>query len=896
MNRRPARLLLLAGLIALVALIVGRLAADGYTELLWFDQLGYAGSWWKRIGAGALLRLVTAATGAAAVLLSLSRVVRYLGPVQLRRRYGNIEIAERIPRVYIRAGLVVVSVLAGWWLSALSFRSGSGTQLLAWLNRGAWGVQDPVFGRDIGFYIFTLPVLEQTLAFLLLVVVWSTLLVAVGYALVGAIRLQQSRLHIDPLPRTHLASLAAALLVLLAARFWLARYEMLTHGTGFGGVVGFTDVNARLVAHGIMTVACLAAATAVGWSASRRHWTAAVVALPALVVIGLTVAVGYPNLIQRLRVVPNELAREAPYLADNLAFTRMAFGLDSIRREAMVVREGGDAPRRLDPWTMREPLWDEGPLQTAYNQLQALRGYYQFPSVHFDRYGPPAEEMPVAISVREFTPRGLPADARTWRTLHLNVDQVRGNGAVVSPIATKTQEGNPVFWLRGVEPVQRAPDAPPDVELVDPTVLYGETTSDWIVVSDSTRTGEAAGGIRVGSFFRLFAFALRLGDQNLLFSGELTNESRILLRRSVRERVATLVPFLAWSTAPHPVLANGRIIWVLDGFSIATNFPLARPFALGGFGATRYVRNSVKATVDALTGQVRFYVLDPREPLVAAWSRAFPDLFQSIDAMPDAVRRHLVYPRPLLELQASVLEEYHVEEAAAFFSGVNAWQIPLEPGPTGAGRAYLPLHVLGRSGSGDGASFQLAVPFIARERQNMTAMLTVENDPGAYGRLTLSELPPEAQVTGPRQVRTLIEQDPTISSQLTLWRQGGSDVELGRLRVLPMDGWILYVQPVFLLGSGGSIPQLQRVVASDGTIVAMGQTLAEATAGLASGATAAPEPGAEETAGTDVARRAWQMFEDAEGALRAGDWATFGRLWQQLRTLLERAAASGPGR
>ncbi len=896
MNRRPARLLLLAGLIALVALIVGRLAADWYTELLWFDQLGYAGSWWRRIGAGAALRLFTSAAGAAAVLLSLSRVVRYLGPVQLRRRYGNIEIAERIPRLYIRIGLVVVSILAGWWLSALSFRAGSGTQLLAWLNRGTWGVADPVFGRDLAFYIFTLPVLQQSLAFLLLIVVWSTLLVAVGYALVGAIRLQQSRLAIDPLPRTHLATLGAVLLVLLAARFWLARFEMLTHGSGFGGVVGFTDVNARLLAHGVMAVACLVAAAVVGWSASRGRWSAALVALPALVLIGLGVGVGYPNLIQRLRVVPNELARESPYLAENLEFTRMAFGVAGMGREPLVVRDDASSSRVLQPWTVRQPLWDEGPLQTAYNQMQALRGYYQFPSVHFDRYGVSGEEMPAAISVREFTPGGLPPDARTWRTLHLDVDRVRGNGAVVSPIATKTQEGNPVFWLRGVDPVQRAPDAPPDVELVDPTVLFGETTTDWIVVSDSTRIAAGAGGIRVGSFFRLFAFALRLGDQNMLFSGELTHDSRILLRRRVRDRVAALVPFLAWSTSPHPVLADGRIVWVLDGFSIATNFPLARPFVLDGFGATRYIRNSVKATVDALTGQVHFYVLDAAEPILAAWSRAFPELFASFDAMPDAVRRHLVYPRPLLNLQANVLEEYHVKEPAAFFSGVNAWQIPIEPGPTGAGREYMPLYVLGRASDSDHASFQLVVPFIARERQNMTAILSVENDPGAYGRLTLRELPPEAQVTGPRQVRTLIEQDPSISSQLTLWRQGGSDVELGRLRVLPMDGWILYVQPVFLLGSGGSIPQLQRVVASDGTIVAMGQTLSEATSGLVRGTPPAPAPGTPPPATPDATRRAWDLFQNAEKALRAGDWSEFGRLWQEMGTLLERAAQAGPGR
>ena len=894
MTKKPARLLIAAAITALLVLVGGRLFAQLYTELLWFDRLGYTAAWWKRVGAGAAVRLGTATFAALAILLSMSRVVRYLGPVQLRRRYGNLEFAEQIPRVYIQTGLGAIAVLAGWWLSATSFPASAITDFLAFLNRGSWGVQDPIFGLDLGFYVFTLPVLRRTLAFFMMIVVWSAMLVMVGYALVGAVRLRQGRLEIDVLPRLHFAVLGAAVLVLIALQFWISRYQLLTGGTGFGGITGFTDVNARLLARALMAVACMGAAVVVGISASRRAWAPALAALGSLLLVGVVVGIAYPSLVQRLRVVPNELEREAPWLAHSIEFTRLGFGLAEVQREPLLLRDGPGA-RELEPRTGRQPLWDEGPLQAAFNQMQALRGYYQFPSVHVDRYGPGGEETPVAISVREFTPGGLPADARTWRTLHLNVDQVRGNGAVVTPAAAKTSEGNPVFWLRGVDPVQRSEDAPVDIELRDPAVLFGETTSDWLIQTPAEGVPDSVAGIRLGSFFRLLAFAWRLGDGNLLFSGELTDDSRILLRRRVVERVAALAPFMAWNSTPHPVIAGGRIVWVLDGFSVSAEFPLARSFPLEGIGSVRYVRNSVKATVDALTGAVRLWALDPEEPLLAAWSRVFPGLFASLDVMPDEIRRHLVYPRNLLHLQARVLQEYHVEEPAAFFSGENAWQIPLEPGPASVGREYQPIPVLG-PGDGDGRSaFLLVVPFIARERQNMTALLAVENDGDRYGRLVLRELPVEAQVTGPRQVGTLIEQDPTISAQLTLWRQGGSDVELGRLRVLPMDGWILYVQPIFLLGSGGSIPQLQRVVASDGTIVAMGQTLAEATAGLVRRDTLATGPPVEEHSPDVWGTRAWEMFQDAERSLREGDWPGFGRQWTELRALLERAARAGRG-
>jgi uncharacterized protein len=915
MMRRPARYLLFAGILLIVLLLLGRSAIELYTELLWYGQLGYSSVLWRRLGAEVVLRATTSAAGAAVVLLNLGRIIRHLGPVQLRRRYGNIEIAEQIPRGYVTAGIVVAAILAGWWLSGISFPRGSGLSAMAWLYRGSWGVTDPLFGRDLAFFVFTLPMLLHLIDFLLLVTVWSALLAFVGYVLVGAVRLRNGRVEVEYYPRTHFAMLVAGLVVLFAVRYWIGRYGILLGGTGFGDAVGYTDVHARLPAYRILAILCLATAGSIVWSALKRNW------LPALISTGLLIAAGfglgllYPSIVQKLRVVPNQFAREQEYIGWNLDFTRRAFGIDQIERIPFAVEQGQlPSLQDLTPVLDGVPVWDVEPLQTNLNALEALYGYYHFPSVHFDRYGPTGEETQVALAVREFYENGLPANSRTWPTLHLNANYVRGRGAVVAPAAQKTADGNPVFWLHSVAAgadslplarIERAAQAPAELQLTEPSVYFGETAPDYLVLNASGDSAAldlgpeaAASGVALTSFFRVFAFAWRFGDRNLLFSNLLSPNSRLLFRRSVRQRVQAIAPFIIWDDRPHPVIADGRIVWLIDGYTASNTFPIARPFSVPGVGRVRYLRNSVKAVVDGVTGAVSFYAIDPGEPLLAAFARAFPGLLRPLDEMPDVLRRHLRYPLRFLQTQADVLEEYHVSDAAAFFAGQNVWQVPQEPAAVGGGRDYAPIYMMLPVPGSQTRRFLLLMPFIARERQNMTSILLIENDAGSYGRKVLLELPRDRLVSGPRQVRSLIEQDPVISAQLSLWRQGGSDVEIGRLRVVPLEKSILYVQPIFLSGSGNSIPQLQFLVVSDGTSVSMASTLPDAVASLLGEETVSqPVVGAADvSADPDWAKRALDAMQRAERALREGAWAEFGKQWSELQEILRRATTSrGPG-
>jgi len=911
MMRRSTRLLIVAGIVVLVVLIAGRSLMTFYTDVLWFGRIGYAGVLWRRVGAVATVRLVMGALGGGIVLLNLARVVRQLGPVQLKRRYGNLEIAEQIPHGYVTAGIVLASILAGWWLSGIVFPASAAIEALAWLNRSPWNVADPRFGHDLSFYVFTLPNIARLLDFLLLVTVWSSVLVVVGYVLVGAIRIRNSRIDVDEYPRTHFAILVAALVGIFAARSWLGQYAVLLDGTGFAGIVGFTDINARLPAYRILCVISLLAAASVLFSALSRNWTPALAALGLLFVAGLGLGLAYPSFVQKLRVVPNELGLEDPYIHWNLDFTRKAYGIEGIERDAFAMdRAGSLTAADIGRAAERLPVWDLEPLQTYFNQRESLYGYYQFPSVHFDRYGPPGEQTQVAISVREFTRSGLPANNRTWHTLHLNADQVRGNGAVVTPVTKKTDDGNPEFWLRGVAPpggsespprMELALEAPADLDLRNPAVFFGETEQDYLVVDSAAEqaNGQSPDGVKLDSFHRVFAFSWRFGDRDLLFSSEVYGKT-LLMHRSVHSRLRALAPFFSWDSRPYPVISDGRIVWIVDGYTSSTTFPIAEPYDVPGIGRVRYFNNSVKAVVDGVSGDVELYAINESEPIRDAFSKAFPGLIRPMTAMPESIRRHLRYPLLYLEVQADLLEEYHVNSASAFFSGQNEWQVPSEPSAVGGGRDYAPIYMMGSPTAGAAPELLLIMPFIARERQNMTAVLIVRNSPEAYGRTTMLELPRDQQISGPRQVRTMIEQDPGISAQLSLWRQGGSDVEIGRLRVVPLAGSLLYVQPIFLSGSGSSIPQLQRLIASDGTSVAMAATLDDAIAALLGSersgrpeVPAGPAGPVPANAG-NWARQADELMKAANEALRAGDFAEFGRKWSELQALIARAA-SGAG-
>ncbi|HSK19558.1 MAG TPA: UPF0182 family protein [Longimicrobiales bacterium] len=906
--RRPGRLLAAVVVVLLLILIFGRSAAVFYTDVLWYQALDYSNVYWTRLLAIVSVRAVTGAVGAALILANVWYVLRQLGPVHLRRRYGNLEIAEQVPRAHLVTGAVAISVLAGLWLSSVQFSGNSAVALLAWLRAEPWGVQDPLFGRDLSFYIFSLPVYIRLLDYLLIVIIWSVLLVGIGYALVGAVRVRGSRLEIDDRPRVHFAVLIAGMLLVFGARFLISRYELLLGGGGFGGTIGYTDVHARIPARLVLGLLAFAAAGSLLYGVFRRTWGPPVIAVGVFLLAAVGMGVVYPAIVQKVQVEPNQLASEVEYIRWNMDFTRRAYGLTDLERRSFSYRRAdADTWASLAPTLGKLPLWDLQQLQNVFTEIEARRRYYQFPDLDYDRYPTATGPEQVAIGVREFDEvDGLPANSRTWQTLHMNPMATRGFGAVVAPAAEKLR-GDPVYWLGDVQPVQRNPAAPAAIELREPSVFFGEAMELYAIVGHEARaTGIAdegvasdpvphvATGVPLSSFVRIAAFSLRFAEPNLLFARELGDTSRLLFRRAVDERVSALAPFLLWDGDAQPVIADGRIVWILDGYTASSNFPLARPDTLASM-ELRYLRSSVKATVDAVSGEVRMYAIGPIDPILQTYRRIFNGLIRDEAEMPDFVREHLRYPTLLFQVQADVLEEYHIGRAESFFSGQDVWQIPSALSPQSApGRADF---VMAPMPGGEQPEFLLLSAFIARERQNLMGLLIARSDPGHYGELVLLEMPRDDQIKGPSQINAIIEADPIISQQLSLWQQAGRTVHRGRLRMVPTDSSLLYIQPLFLSAMDRGIPQLQRVIVTDGTAVAMAEALPEAIAALL-GETGTEDVSVRDTTEADLpvaagpAQAAWraralELMREADARLREGDFAGFGAAWSRLRTLLE---------
>ncbi len=895
MKRRAGRILLAVAGATLLLLVLGRVAVDFYVDILWYDNVGYLSTYWTRLWLALGVRAVAAVLGGALVLANLWWAARHLGPVRVRRRYGDLEIAERIPRTYVLWATVALAALSGWWLAELQFDDAMVLSVASWARHVPWGVADPLFGRDIAFYVFALPVLAALLGYLVLVGVWSAALVALAHVLVGGIQWSERELSFSRPARRHLGVLVAALLVLLGIRYWLGRYFLVVDGTGVAGSLGYTDVEARLPMYWLMAVLTLAAAASIVYGAWRNVLLPPVLGLGALLGAALVATSAYPLLVQKFQVEPNELSREARFIAWNLEFTRRAYGLEEMRRERFPYQpEARPAPGRLRPILERLPLWDREPLERTFNEIQSLFPYYWFPDVDFDRYGEPGSERQVGIGVREFRADGLGPDARTWQSLRLNPSYIRGLGAVVASAHVTDSDGTaPELWVRNLQPVAMDPAAPAALALDRPSVFFGETMTGYALVvpgRDGAFTGEPGvdfpEGIPLSSFARVLAFAWVFGDETLLFSGEVSGESRLLFRRGVHERLREVAPFLAWEADLLPVIRDGGIVWVVDGYTTSRMYPLSRSVSLGQ-GQVRYLHASVKAVVDAVTGAVSIYAV-AEDPILATYRRVFPDLVQPAEAMPAEVRRHLRYPELAFLTQAAILAEYHLERPEPFYAGQDVWQRPQESTGRGGVRDYAPLHGILPMPMLERAEFLTLMPFIARARQNMTAILVARNDEGHYGELTLFELPRDQQIPGPGQVQAVIEQDPEISPELSLLRQRGSGVDMGRLRVVALDSSLVYIQPIFLSADENPIPELWRVVVSDGRAVRMGRTLQDALARLDLTEAAGPSAVEQTRTGSGWPREALDLLDEAAARLRDGDWAGYGRTMEALRSLLER--------
>lgn len=951
------RLKWIAGLAVAAFLVLagGGTFAGLYGEFHWFRSLGYGARFWKLTGVEAAAWVAIFLVASGSVWWVLTAALRRGGPVQIRRKLGDLEISEALPSRWVEMVVAGAAAIAGF-LVASPFAGSLGPQALFALGAEPWGQADPILGHDPRFYVFYLPVLRTLWSVLVATVTWIGLGLATLLLLSGRIQATEQGVTLDRSARRSLTWLAAGILLLTAGHFGLSIYE-----TVAGGPVSYADVRGEIPARRLLAVLALLAAGALAWAERTGSWRPALTTLAVLVVAWPTGIAFYPEAIQRFRVDPNELELETPYIDAQVQATRDGFGLDDIRRVDYDVSTRQPSLDRVREHASSLPLWDDRPLKATYDQLQGLLAYHEFPDVDVDRYGPPGSPQQVAIGVREFAPGRLDPSARTWQNLHLRY--THGTGWVTTAVDRATEGGEPRYFVQDLPP-QVSDDAPGEMGAEEPKVYFGERTTEYVIVPPDSfpETGRPA-GLEVGGVLRRGIMAWALESKNILLRDPGAGTPLLMWRRHVTRRVQHLAPFLLVDPDVYPVIHEGRIKWIVEVYSASARYPVSEAHEVGGRGVN-YARSAAKAVVDGVTGDVTFYTVDTDDPLLATYRSAFPGLFTDLEAMPEGLRRHLRYPRSLFRTQAEALQAYHMTRTEEFYQRQDLWSVGREvyegqprdvtpyflvmPFPT-QGRAVAREEVRAveaeeggeappgpteedadDAGAGEGQAdeggdgeaddleqeFILTMPYTPRNRDNLASFLMARNDGEHFGELWLFDLSGQRQVFGPRQVEVQIDQDAVISQQLSLWQQQGSRAIRGHLLLVPVDGYLVYVEPLFLVAEDreGAAPGLKRVIAAAGDRVAMGEDLDDALrrllgersrtaplegvdemeepgddAGAAD--TAAAGPGMQPDALTGpTLERVRQLLDRADRALRDGDLARFGELWRQIR---ETAAADG---
>jgi hypothetical protein len=774
--------------------------------------------------------------------------------------------------------------------------------ILQFIYQVPYGQNDPLFNKDIGFYLFSLPVYVALKNWLLLILLLSSLMAGAIYFVHGDINLDHPPWSVSSAAIAHGSALLGLYFTVKAWSYALDRYMLLYNDNGIVVGAGYTDVHVELPILWLL-IGLSAAAAGVAWANTRLHTYRLVIsALVAVFGGSLFFAEVFPGLFERFFVKPSELQLEAPYIQRNSALTREAYNLHQITVKPFAAEQG------LTYQSLRDNrgtidnirLWDWQPLMDTYAQLQEIRTYYRFLGVDVDRYHLDGSYQQVMLAARELAPSLLSANAQTWVNLHLLF--THGNGVVMSPVTQKSVEGLPNFYLKDIPPI--ASGGP---EITEPRIYFGQSDSGYVIVKGSTpefdypkgkdnvyANYDGVDGIAIGGTAWRSLFAWYLDDVNILLSRYITGESRIMLHRNIRDRVHTIAPFLQLDRDPYVVINDGRVYWMQDAYTTSGWFPYAQAQPDGD---TNYIRNSVKVIIDAYDGTMTFYVADATDPIVATYRRIFPDLFKLFDAMPPGLQKHIRYPEDLFTIQALQYRAYHMDAPEVFYNREDLWQFPREPTTpdaknAGGGTRMAPYYIMMRLPGEPYAEFFLMLPMAPSQRENMIAWLAARCDLPDYGQLIVYQFPKDKLIYGPFQIEARINQNTEISQQISLWNQMGSRVIRGNLLVVPIENSILYVSPLYLRAESGQLPELKRVIAAYGDRVVMEETLPAALAALFKDSipvAALTVKAGPSTAGPadERAREALGHYDRAIDRLKVGDWSGFGTELDALRPLLE---------
>jgi uncharacterized membrane protein (UPF0182 family) len=864
-----------------------------YVDWLWFGSLQLRELFVRKVAAQALFALGGFASGFAIPYISIALAMRFT-----RNRVVPLASAWDTPLIRTmldHLGKLKCIIPALFGLMAGLLFSENWFTFLSYFNAASFGHSDPIFHEDASFYLFSLPVFEIISSTVLLLLGVSLVLAAALYLLRGAVFVDRRRVAVERNPSVHLSVLGALIFFVFAFNAYIGMHEILCSSHGHVAGATYTDVHALIPFLKVKMIAAVVAAVLVlsDIFLSRRLLVAGTVgAYIALSFIGGYV---YPSLLQKFVVAPSELVKETPYLQYNIAATRKAFGLDTVEERDI----SGDMTLTSDDIERNSAtidnirLWDHKPLLDTFSQVQEIRTYYQFVSVDNDRYMIDGQYRQTLLSPRELSSESIPT--RNWINEVLTF--THGYGLTLGPVNQVTPEGLPVLMIKDIPPMSTAKS----LQVKRPEIYYGELASDYVIVGTKAKefnypSGDenvydnyaGKGGVRIGSALKKMLFAEYFGSMKIFLSSYITPDSRILFRRNITARVRAVMPFLVLDRDPYMVISeDGRLFWICDAYTVSSRFPYSQSFS-----GINYIRNSVKVTIDAYDGSMKFYIADKNDPIIRTISNIFPGILRPLSEMPPDLRRHIRYPEDIFRVQTAVYTTYHMQDPQTFYNKEDQWEIPVMGG-AGTQEQMEPYYTIMKLPEEKKEEFILMLPFTPKKKDNLSAWMAARSDGEYYGKLVVYRFPKDRLVYGPKQIVARINQETEISQQVSLWNQRGSQVIQGTLLIIPIENSLVYVQPLYLRAESGKIPELKRVIVAYENRIAMDETLDGALASIfgqsgltevrapaATGPVAAPE--------ANLPAQAREHFDRAIKAQREGDWALYGEEIRKLGEVIGR--------
>ncbi len=910
------------------------------TDWWWYQEVGLTEVFITSLKTKLIVGFSAGLIAAIFLLTNLSFAVRSKVPWMVTIPEALVGQSISLNDRTIRKLGIILSCIIALFIGLIA--SSSWHDILKFLSSTPFGQTDPLFNKDISFYVFTLPAYSLGLGLIKMLILMSLIICGAIYVLRGSLNLssilgkfdlskltpiksgligQPRGLIIKPVKdqstdknaRLHIGILLSLFLVTIAADTYLSLYNLLTGQSGpiFGAA--FTDTNIMVpLLHVSVFVYGLATLLALFYGISGKI-------SPLIGAITLTVLVGFassiiPGIFQKLVVAPNELVKETPFIKHNIAASRKAYGLDKVEeREIAADKQITAADIAANNLTIKNVrLWDRAPLLSTFSQIQEIRTYYEFASVDNDRYVIDNELRQIMLSPRELASDSLPN--KNWINERLTF--THGFGVAGGPVNQVTPEGLPVLFIKDLPPKSEVKE----LSIDRPEIYYGELVNDYVIVKTKSKefdypkgeenvytTYAGAGGVEINSPLRRFLFALRFGSLKLFLSNDVTQESRILYYRNIKERVAKVAPFLTYDRDPYMVIAEGKLYWILDAYTSTDRYPYSQPLSLDN-GKLNYIRNSVKTVVDAYDGTIKFYQADPDDPIIKTYAKIFPNTFHPLSSMPKSLISHLRYPEDIFSLQTAIYTTYHMDDPQIFYNKEDQWEIPVIPqgGEEAGGKMSVtaPRHMIMKLPGEKKEEYILMLPFTPRAKDNLSAWMVARNDGEQYGKLVVYRFPKDKLIFGPKQIIGRINQDAEVSRQISLWDQGGSQVIQGSLLAIPIEESLLYVRPLYLKADAGKIPELKRIIVAYENKIAMEETLEAGLAKIFGASTdqtkpALPAGGPDiqtstpttiptDTSKEGLLKQASESYETAIRAQREGDWTRYGEEIKKLGEILSR--------